>query len=739
MSSDLKIPETFGATLAELRKSAKLSQSDLSRKLKLDPSRVSRLETGGTLPTPSEVEAYLDAIGNHAARDCRKFIRQPFVILPRPEFFHPDRAALCHAEDYLQRLDRFSAAEDVPGPLAKQANMYRDSLLRAARYLSDENHAIAYIGAIGVGKTTVACIQSGLVLADKAGLERVVLECGRGGTTICEVRIKYGPNLGLIVEPYPDAEVYRLTEELCAGVYDRADVGGDGEKQEKGVAREVNRALRNMAGLSRPRKKDSDRRSDPAVELATKFSKLEDFRAEVSARLKLWQRQRRELWYDETQNVSGPVWLRRLFAEINNGRNADFTLPQRITVHAPSQPLRICDYKIEIIDTKGVDRTAIRPDLKNCVDDQRTLTVLCSSFTKAPDVEMQGFIEHLKEVGADNALRERIAMLVLAHDDEALGMKDDAGVVAEDEQEGYELKRDQVEDELQRLDAGQVPIHFFNAKTEEPEKLTERLLAQIRTMRKAQAERIDEVAEAIDQLFRNRDEQHALAAQRDVNEALREFLSQHETLPDRKRFAHNSLLWAIRNLHARTVWATTRRFGTWPNLDVYYYLGAGAEVDAKLRVERTFSELEGVVKYMLGRKDLKPAHKFLKELLSNIEIWHGNFLEKVRRAGEYTYRPVLEDDTDLWPECEGLYARGLPYRTEVAEKVQGWFEDDERSHLHDQLEERIRDSWREDVLDPLAQLSQDVQAADVAAGGAAETATRRRGLAPRREASNGAV
>jgi hypothetical protein len=115
--------------------------------------------------------------------------------LPRPEFLHPDRAALCHAEDYLQRLDELSGAEDLPGPLAKQANMYRDSLLRAARYLSDENHAIAYIGEIGVGKTTFACIQAGLVLPDKAGLERVVLEFGRGEPRSAKSVLSAGPIL----------------------------------------------------------------------------------------------------------------------------------------------------------------------------------------------------------------------------------------------------------------------------------------------------------------------------------------------------------------------------------------------------------------------------------------------------------------------------------------------------------------------------------------------------------------
>jgi hypothetical protein len=54
-------------------------------------------------------------------------------------------------------------------------------------------------------------------------------------------------------------------------------------------------------------------------------------------------------------------------------------------------------------------------------------------------ISLQGLIEHLKHIGAERALRERIVILVLAHDSEALGMKDDSGVLAETEEDGHEL------------------------------------------------------------------------------------------------------------------------------------------------------------------------------------------------------------------------------------------------------------------------------------------------------------
>jgi transcriptional regulator with XRE-family HTH domain len=721
------IPADIGRVLADLRKTSGKSQAAIARAFRSDASRVSRIETGDVAPSLDDIEIFATAIGTDTAKEFIAHLKRPFHLLARPDFSHPDRKTLCSAEDYLVRLDEFTKDADLPGPLVRQADLFRETLLSAAGYLANLDHSIAYVGDMGVGKTTVLCIQTGLVLdeLDKAGIEKIVLEFGRGGITICEVRVRHSDRLGLIVEPCPDAEVYRLVDDLCSGLWSQGDQSGDDERQERGVPREINRALRNMAGLIRPpRSKAAGSKPsgiDPAKELASRYSQLDDFRAEFSARLKLWQRKRREAWYEQSSREPGLVWLRRVFAEINNGRNADFPLPQRITVHVPSKMLRKHGYLLEVIDTKGIDRAAIRPDLQACFDDPRTLTVLCSRFSQAPDISLQNLIEHLKHTGADRALRERTAMLVLAHDAEALGMKDDSGLLAETEEEGYELRREQVEAELIRIGAPQIPVLFLNVKTQAVDAATCALVSHIKVMRDAQVRKIGEVTGAIDQLFKNRSAQHALAAQEDVNEKLRVFAEQHQRLGARKRPAHAAVLAAIRSLHPGTVWATTRRSGSWGGLDVYFYLGAGTETDAKLRADGSLNGLEEIVRNMLGIRDLSPVHKFLGQLLVAVEVWRDRFLEKARRAGEYTYRPALEGASALWSECEDLYGRGLPFRREVAQRLQAWFEHDDRDHLHEQLENRINEIWQSEVLDPLSRVSeefgiaQDPDARDAAA------------------------
>ncbi len=711
MSHHSDLPSDLGQTLSKLRNDAGLKQSDISRSLAVDPSRVSRIETGDFSPTREEIEAYLKAVGTNDALRYIDFLEQDWRLLLRPSFWHPDQEDLWCAEHILQRLEAFRSKPDVPTPLLGQTDMYYNTVWNAAQYLAQTTHTIAYIGDIGVGKTTFVCTQSGLVLseADKSGLLQTVLEVGGGGITVCEVRIRQGATYGIIVDPLEDSEIYKLVGEFCAGlVYDSSRETSD-EIQEMGVAREIDRAIRNMAGLTRTRRKDADGKPikiDPARELADQFGKdrLDEFRAEVSERLKLWKRLRREVWSTAPTDAESLHWLKQIFAAINNGRHPEFSLPKRMHIIVPYQFLPMSQYDLEIVDTKGVDKVAIRPDLQSFADDPRAVTVLCSNFKSAPDVSLQGYIEHLTSIGTERALDERVMLLVLPKSAEALAMKDDAGEVAESEEEAYDFKRDQVEATLRKFGFGNIPIHFSNVMSDDPNTFSQAVIAQIGVIRSKQAKRISNIESAVEQLIENQEQEYALAAQRAVNKSLRIFIEQYNRLPDRRRRVQDTLMNAVTDIHQRTLWASVRRSGSWDNFDVYYYLGSGGAADARLRTNTIFQEVEGLVKNKLGDHDLAPAHSFLKELSVNIILWRESFLEAVRRSGELTFRPALEDDDAFWSLCEGIYGQGRAFRREVKEKLQDWFESDEHHHLHTAFEERVQRAWHQEFLKPFEKI-----------------------------------
>lgn len=700
-------PTDIGATLAKLRQGAQLTQLEIAQKVRVDQSRISRIEKGDVMPSTTEVRCFLKTIATTEAQNYLRFLEKEWKFISRPSPDNPEFAALWSGERQIERLHAFEQAHNLPMPLRAEIDMHRQSISRAADFLGDLNHDVSFVGDIGVGKTTALCFVANLLMPGPgAALDKVALETGGGGTTVCEVQVKKGPAFGIVVQPQPEAEIYTTVGELCAGLSVRNEGDSEGPAEiKKGVSRELDRALRNMAGLARTTERTADGKRvvrDPAAELAKKLATVDELRSEFASRLRLWERTTRELWYEESPKVSPLKWIRDTFASINNGRLRNVSLPRRIDILLPERLLAQSNFTIGFVDTKGVDDTAIRPDLKTRLDDPRTLTVLCSSFNSAPDTTMQRFVEHGIQTGSERVLSERVVLLVLPRPGEARAMKDDAGQPAETDQDGYQLKSDQVQAALKRIGADGIPILFFNATTDEPTTIGNALLQRISHIRQTQVERIDSLEKTVDRLIKNHKIAAAEAVRAHVIKQLSIFVKAHQSLGDRLRPVHHDLITAVQTLNARSVWATTRRQGLWHNLDIYYYLGAGAASDAKRRLQPVFQHLDGVLTNMLGDADLETAHEFLGEVRTNAEYWKEQFLEAAKREGQETFRPALQDDAELWTKCENRWGGGSGYRDDVAETMREWF--DAREKLHKALEKKVRLAWRREVLQPLRKL-----------------------------------
>lgn len=703
------LPADIGHRLATLRGEAGLTQSSVAPKVRIDQSRISRIEKGEVFPSFTEVQTYLEAIGTDTAREYLIYLEKEWKILPPPAPETPELENIWVAEQKLEALEAFVQEKDPPGPVRAEVDMHRQSLHDAAYFLSCLDHQIAFIGDIGVGKTTALCLAAGLVLPDpKVGLDsKIALETGAGRITVCEVRIKAGLKWGVIVEPQQEYEIYRLVADLCEAVKSKDTAEGP-ETDIKGVPRELERALRNMSKLTRKLQKTPEGKrilQDPLKEMAQKLDTLDELRSEFSSRLQLWKRTTRELWWDENGSRQPLEWLRDTFVKVNNGRFEDVSLPQRIDIVVPNEVLEQDTFNIGFIDTRGVDGTAIRSDLKACLDDPRTATVLCSTFRPAPDATMGGFIEHALNTGSIRAISERVVLLILPRPSEAIEMKDEAtGEKVDSEADGYELKAEDVRAKLEGLGAKDVPVLFFNATSDRAEDLREELVGQVQRMRKAHTDRISSLAGTVDSLIANYEIEAAALVRREVKNRLRIFSEQHQSLPERLQPVYDQLVSALQTLHPRTVWATTRRQGSWYNLDVFYYLGAGAASEAKRRSDPAIFGLEALIKNMLGDSELQAAHGFLEEVRINAKEWSERFAQAARRVGEETFRPALESAAGLWSDCEDRWGRGLGYREDVSGLVRDWFLAPERDGLHRLLERRVIAAWETEIIQPLRSL-----------------------------------
>jgi transcriptional regulator with XRE-family HTH domain len=701
------LPTDIGATLTKLRQEARQTQSDLASKLRVDQSRISRIEKGEVIPGASEVRAYLKGLKTKDAQSYLDFLLKEWRFIERPNQSNPNFDELWSAECQLNMLDSFEKSHELPRPLRAEISMHRQTITRTADFLNNLNHDVSFVGDIGVGKTTALCFISGLLLPGPgAALEKVALETGGGGTTICEVQVKRGPAFGIVIQPESELEIYTIVGELCSGL--KAGVEEEPTnpaETKKGVGRELDRALRNMSGLARTTERAPDGKRlmrDPAAELAKQLATVDELRSEFVAKLRLRERTTRELWYVETPKISPLKWIRDTFININNGRLPDVSLPRRLDILVPEPLLVESSFTIGVVDTKGVDDTAIRPDLKARLDDPRTLTVLCSSFNSAPDTTMQRFVEHAIQTGAERVLAERVMLLILPRPGEARAMKDDAGQVAEIDQDGYELKSEQVAATLTRIGAPNIPIEFFNATADEPSAVGQTILQRIEYMRRVQAERIQSLKRTVESLIKNHEIAAAEAVRAEIIRQLSIFIKNHSRIGERSRPTHNDLITAFQTINARSVWATARRQGLWHNFDIYYYLGSGAASDAKRRVQSIFQELNGLLTNMLADSELKTGFEFLSEIRTNVEYWKEKFLEAVKRDGQETFRPALQDDTKFWAECEERWGQGIGYRRDIGDMMREWFET--RDKLQKTVDNKVRLAWRREVIGPLREL-----------------------------------
>lgn len=709
-------PMSIGQDIAQFRAEISVTQSQLASKSGVDQSRVSRIEKG-EIGTPSELGKILEALtalGSIGASDYRDYLTTDWQHVERPDFSNPQRHILEMAEDGLRQIEDFLEEEERPWPLKRQLERQRAAIEASAVYLGKNTHQIAFIGEVGVGKSTAISFLYGLL--DPTSLaselrERVVLETGGGHTTLCEINIRRGPGYGIVVQAQSDEEMRNLVGDFCAATWLRRSVG-DGQRNESvNVSEEVQRALRNMSSLAVRRERDAKGKTnsrDLAAELASQCTTEEEFRARVIERMKLELRTRREIWIEDGGAKSAMQNLRKLFKDINNGRLGDVPLPASIDLLIPDFGLEVPGLAVSAIDTKGLDEVAVRADLDARLKDSRTHVVLCSTFNQAPSTSVQLLLDHLRNAHGLRVDAGKVSVLVLPRDDEAIAVKNDGGEPPIDDEDGYDLKKEQI---LRTLASGDralkgVPILFFNAKKDDAAKVRGQLIAQIVRLRKSYEDRLLDECAAADEVVHNHEAQAFTSAVRAVADQLSNFLGAHAPLPRRVRQPSAELIEAMGAIrYASTIWAITRRNGEYFNFSVSHQVGAGGAKDALLRSKTWFEKLQGVLDTLKQDNGLLLAEKTIQQVEVSVDGWRRAFAEAARTAAVEVYRGPLEADVTLWSQCAAQWGAGPGFKGRVERFIRDWFE--EQTELNQKLEGVMAALWVGFVVRPLERLSNE--------------------------------
>ena len=689
----------IGNHLAHLRDKAGFSQKDLAQKVTWSSALLSRVESGERPLSQEELTAILEAIGTEDALNFSETANRVWQHLEKPMLGHPSEPLLWRTERVLSDIEGLRQNPDIRHAFATRLEEYAKELGDVARNVGQTEHIIAFVGDIGIGKTTALCRISDLeVRRELSGLPIPVLDFGGGGVTVCEVHLAKGPDYGIIVEPRSADEIDREVLEFSKYLLPSQDIDPDHELEGQdfsGTSKEIERAIRNMSGLAPERRRRSDgtrERLDPARELAAGFNSPEGLATEILTKMKLPGRTRRKIWFSDVSGKDPLPWLEEVFKQVNNGQHPEFSLPKRIDVLVPHRILREEFLDIRLVDTKGIDGTAEREDLEAHFYDPNAVVILCSAFNQAPALSAQQLLTRAKDGGVRD-LDSKAAVLVLPRPDEALAVKDETGDQADTVEYGYELKREQAEMQLAMKGIDYAAVEFFNAREDAPQRLTSFLLGMVHGLRDKHSKRLESVITGADALVQNFEHEQASVVQQQAASLLTAWLDNNSELEIIPSSLGRVLLLAISNAHPSSVRASINRQGEWPNLDYAHQLAYGSRLMAFESVGRKLAGFKEVCQTALNDSNFAEAYPLIEQALRIFEAGTDELLRDAQVFGRTAYTLDLKPDAGLWARCENEWGRGPGYRDRVHRHHKEWFDSDQRN-INGRVQSLVEKQWR---------------------------------------------
>lgn len=691
--------------LSRLRQESGKSQAEVAERLSAgSASRISRLESGDLRLTPEEAQNFARAIGTDEANEYADYLGQQWSVLERPGFEHANRRSLWQAERALQRLKALEDDPDLKNVLLKQVQSCRDALIRAARFLLNAEHPIALVGSPGVGKTTLICALANL--RDESSRQRdlehqMVLQTGGGRTTICEVHVRCGHEYALMVDSCSDEEMRQFVGEFCDHVSKLATDDPANTNEGVGLSAEIDRALRNMTGLTVRRIKTADgkvRREDPARTLALEHPSRDDLQTHVFTRLELHRRRRTSI--SCPRDSSGLQWLSKTFAEINYGRHPEFALPRRIEVILPDRILGEERYDLRLIDTRGVDEPkASRRDLQAYLDDETAIIVFCSSFKDSPDAAMLDVIDRAIQGGLREAIAERSVFVVLPQGGEESKVRDQHGHLAENAEDGRIVKEEQIRGTFARLGMPDLRVVFTDVTVPaDCSQLQHALTDTIVALRDRAANRIASLVGTVDHLIANRESEAVRAAFEAVTRRVQVWTEANAVIPDGEPHVEKALLADMAGLrYASSLRASVNRRGDWYNFDYWHGLGYGSRREAVARTAKQIAELKAILKNLAEDDGLVDAHGFIEHLIAEVDASVNEFFQNIQAVGEAAFGEQLRDDDSYWYRCRNRWGGGSGYKMEIHQWTDDWFSEERRAERRRFIETELQRRWREVV------------------------------------------
>lgn len=561
--------------------------------------------------------------------------------------------------------------------------------------LNNSDYSAAFIGKIGVGKTSAICKMTGLTYTNSNGDLVDILKTGAGRTTVCEVRIEYAEKLSIKIEPLPNDEVKSLVRNFAEFIWKKSNSKiSDEEEGGNLLSVELTRCIRNMLGLTIDKKKGEDgkwKSTDNALEFSKDCSSVDEVNELMYECLSLENRTEIELWPSQDEAKKWQVWLKDNFSKINDGKKENISIPLSITIKG-SFPLIRNDCTWKIIDTRGVDSNIQREDIRLILDTEGIFPVICSSFTDAPDTDSRSFYELGINLGLGERIARDVTLLILDKDesDKVSDVDEDITDIEDRKSLGRSIREEQINNKIFNDYKLSPNIDMFDSKLDSGTSLWDDLERRKDTYLKSKENFLKTLISASKELISS-EQSKVISFNNDVSEIKLEWrrVADNNT-PSWENFG-DDIERIFARTHHRTLAASMNRKGEFYNLDVYESINQLARSYSVIFCK---SEIESLKDKIILLKGKYP------EFTNQIDSIENDFIESFNEFSIYVGDIARDHWVDqvktfisIWASMDAEWGKGSGYKNRVIKHWRQWINTDKSILIHNELLRRIAASW----------------------------------------------
>lgn len=628
----------------------------------------------------------------------------------------------------ISKLEKISIPNHI---IFKNLQSKIETLTEIEEILNFDKYKIAFIGTVGLGKTTAICHLFNLIgefsVTDtsndkKKTVQKIqeLLSTGSGRTTICEVIIKAQEKTYIEIEPYSTENMEKLIIDFCDSFSDDVETSSG-----EGIPREIETAIRNVVDFKYEYKTTSDGtkkqiRIDRAKEAHDTLG-LEDFKKLAISNAELMQRNKTKIIFEGGDEKA---WIKDTFKQINQSELKEFSIPEKIYICVSKNILSGSDlYQFDsVIDTKGIDEVAIRRDLEEYINKKDTICLFTTAFNSAPETNILELMKfYLQQKSKD--LHQKFSVFVLPKKEEP--EKENGGDGTWNT--GTEIKREIIQNVFKKFNLEFFPeniifydsLRFYNkGKLDSDYDLSDvqedknNCISQIGELINSRKEILINKVHSLGDNFEKIKNGETLTEE-EINtisqsvEKIKNLRNLSQRLPS---FVYNEFIedyiTYYRNHYPawNTKHAIHKRFGFYKikNIDIYY--------DSRTVVHKMLMKFTSESRIELEQilNNLSDIHQELEtlipELINKFEINFDGFIEDVSSEVEIFLQTKKlapqSEDSDFWKalmdEKGKKKSKGETYTDTVCQTFKREFEDDEDfENLNLFLKQKTEEHWAE--------------------------------------------